>query len=209
MKEKHGRGESANNLERSRICQEAARIMVEEGVRDFHAAKRRAANRLNLPEARNLPNNEEIEQAFVQYLSLFQGRELPERRRHLRTLALEAMRFLAPFEPKLVGGVLSGAVTAHSPIELQLAADTPEEVGFLLAEHHIPYEQFDRRVRFGGEREERVAGYRFTADEVVVELTVLSRLQAREAPLSPVDGRPMRRAALREVETLAASEPAT
>jgi hypothetical protein len=208
MKERHSRTEPANDLDRSRICQEAARIMAEEGVRDFHAAKRRAASRLNLPEGRSLPSNQEVEQAFVQYLSLFQGRERRERGRRLRALALEAMRFLAPFEPRLVGGVLSGAVTAHSPIELQLAADTPEEVGFLLAAHHIPYDQFERRVRFGGDREERVTGYRFTADGVIVELTVLGRLQAREAPLSPVDGRPMRRAALREVEQLAGGEPA-
>jgi hypothetical protein len=40
-------------------------------------------------------------------------------------------------------------------------------------------------------------------------LCVFDRLEAREAPLSPVDGKPMKRANLREVENLMseAAEP--
>jgi hypothetical protein len=205
MKERYRRADPATDIERARICQEAARIMAEEGVRDYQAAKRRAVNRLNLPEGRSLPSNQEIEDAFVQYLVLFQGRELPARRRRLRTIALEAMQFLARFEPKLVGAVLTGAVTEHSPVELHLAADTAEEVGFHLGEHAIPYEQFERRLKFGGDREARMPAYRFTADGVIVELTVLTPAQARETPLSLVDGRPMRRANRREVELLDAA----
>lgn len=190
---------------RQRICQEAARIMAEEGVRDYHAAKRRAVGRLNLPDEKHLPGNQEVEQALADYLRLFQTEKHGARARQLRHMALEAMRLLARFEPRLVGAVLSGTVTSGSAIELHLTADTPEEVGFFLTDHHIPHEQRDHRLRFGGDRIETAPAFRFIADGVPVELTVFSPVAARETPLSPVDGRPMRRAGAREIERLAQS----
>lgn len=188
--------------QRQRICQEAARIMAEEGMRDYHAAKRRAAGRLNWPEDKHLPSNQEIERALTDYLRLFQGRRLDKRTRQLRRHALEAMRFLMRFEPRLVGALLSGTITSGSAVELHLTADTPEEIGLFLTDHHIPHEQYSHRLRFGGDRVEIAPAFRFTADGVAVELTVLSSTAVREAPLSPVDGRPMRRANTREVELL-------
>lgn len=187
---------------RRRIATDAARIMAEEGVRDFQSAKRKAAARLGLPETRNLPGNDEVDSALQEHLRLFHGGRLTQSVRRLRELAAEAMRFLARFEPRLVGPVLSGTVTSASAIELHLTADTPEEIGFWLQEHSIPYELTDRRLRFGGDRQETFPAYRFTADDVAVELCIFDRREAREAPLSPVDGKPMKRANLREVENL-------
>lgn len=46
--------------------------------------------------------------------------------------------------------------------------------------------------------------FRFTAGEACIDLTVFGPLAEREAPLSPVNGRPMRRAGLAEVEALLA-----
>ena len=187
---------------RRRIAADAARIMAEEGVRDFQAAKRKAAARLGLPETKHLPGNDEVDAALQEYLRLFHAGRLTQSVQRLRGLAAEAMRFLAKFEPRLVGSVLSGTVTSASAIELHLTADTPEEIGFWLQEHSIPFEQTDRRLRFGGERHEIFPAYRFTADNVPVELCVFDRREARETPLSPVDGKPMKRANLREVENL-------
>jgi hypothetical protein len=192
---------AADDLRR-RIATDAARIMAEEGVRDFQSAKRKAAARLGLPETRHLPGNDEVDSALQEHLRLFHGGRLAQSVRRLRELAAEAMRFLARFEPRLVGPVLSGTVTSASAIELHLTADTPEEIGFWLQEHGIPYELTDRHLRFGGDRQETFPAYRFTADDVAVELCIFDRLEAREAPLSPVDGKPMKRANLREVENL-------
>jgi predicted component of type VI protein secretion system len=198
------RGQAAHaDALRQRIAADAARIMAQEGVNDFQTAKRKAALRLGLPETRHLPGNEEIEAALQEYLRLFHAGGLSQRLPRFRALAVEAMRFLSRFEPRLVGPILSGTVTASSAIELHLTADTPEEVGFWLQEHGIPYQQGDRRLRFGGDRHETFPAYRFTADGVAVELCVFPREAARETPLSPVDGKPMKRASLREVESLA------
>lgn len=192
----------AEDQKRQRVIFEAARIMAEEGVRDFQTAKRKAVERLNLIDNRYLPRNEEVQAALEERLRLFHGDRLARDLRRLRELALEAMRFLAPFEPRLVGPVLMGAVTPESEIQLHITADTPEQVGLHLQEHRIPYEQGERRMRFGGDRQETLPTYRLIAGDAAVELSVFGPRAIREPPLSPVDGRPMRRANVREVEGL-------
>jgi len=191
-----------SGVTRQRVCAEAARIMAEEGVNDFHQAKRRATQRLNLPEGKNLPSNQEIEEALREHLALFHGARLVSDLTRLRTAALEAMKFLARFDPRLVGSVLNGVVTPSSEVQLHICADTPEEISLLFVENQIPVDQGERRLRFGGERELRVPAYRFVADGVPIEVCVLSPTAARETPLSPVDGRPMQRANLRDLESL-------
>lgn len=202
LHDRHARETRAIQHIRERISCEAARLMAQEGVGDYHVAKRKAAERLNLPEDKHLPSNQEIEVALRRYLELFHGRHLTERLRRLRTIALEAMRFLERFQPRLVGPVLSGTVTPASEIQFHVSAETPEEIGLWLQEHRIPYEQTERRIRFGGDRYETLPAFRFTADGVTVELCLFTPVSARELPLSPVDGKPIRRASLREVEAL-------
>ncbi len=197
-----GAGARGADQIRQHICTEAARIMAEEGVTDFHAAKRKAASRLNRPETHHLPSNQEVETALAAHLRLFHADRLPRALSELRRLAVEAMRFLSGFEPRLVGSVLSGNVTPSSEIQLHVSAATPEAIGFLLQDNGIPYDESSRRVRFGGERYENHPTYHFLADTTAVELTVFTPEGAREAPLSPVDGKPMHRANLREVESL-------
>lgn len=193
-----GRGEQQT---RNEISIQAARIMAEEGVRDFQAAKRKAAQRLNLPDGKNLPSNQEVQAALQEHLRLFQP-DLPQTLQHLRELALEAMQSLEPFAPRLVGPVLTGAVTKFSEIQLHITAAGPEEVGFFLEEQGITFEQSDKRLRFGGERFLTFPAFRFIAGETPIEVCVFTPILAREAPLSPVDGRPMQRANFKEVEAL-------
>jgi hypothetical protein len=203
----NGRRRSAPHLyggeeTRQRISREAARIMAEEGVQDYHAAKRKAVTRLNLPEARHLPSNQEIEQALTEHLQLFHAQQLPETLRHLRALALKAMQLLERFDPRLVGSLLTGNVTRFSEIQLHVTADTPELVAFFLHEQGIPYEQDSKRLRYGGDRIESLPAYHFLAENVPIEVTVFTPTAAREAPLSPVTGRAMKRVGLKEFGAL-------
>lgn len=176
--------------------------MVEEGVRDYQLAKRKAIHRLNLPSDKNLPSNDEVETALAEYLRLFHAARVDRHVQRLRQLALEAMQFLERFEPRLVGAVLGGTVAADVPIQLHVTADAPETVRLWLQEQGIPFEQGERRLRFGGDRQVLLPQFRFTADGVAIELCVFGREDAREAPLSPVDGKPMKRANRRDVEQL-------
>ena len=53
------------------LTQEAARIMSDEGVRDFLFAKRKAAERLGLdPRRMHLPTNMEVEAALAEHFDL-------------------------------------------------------------------------------------------------------------------------------------------
>ena len=187
--------------DRQLLTETAARIMAEEGVRDFQFAKRKAAARLNLPEGRNWPGNVEIERALEAHLELFHP-ELQALRRRLREHALAAMLFLEHFEPRLVGSVLSGWVTRWSAVQLHAVASTPEDFDLFLNERQIPFTQATRRYRFGGERIEEIPVFQFVADDTPIEVSLFDPTGAREAPLSPVDGRPMARASRREVATL-------
>ena len=196
---------------RQHLIAEAARIMAEEDVKDFQMAKRKAAERLNLPVGKYLPANEEIDAALREYLSLFRGAAHHDHLKRLRQVALDAMRYLQVFEPRLVGTVLAGTATTSAAVQLHLTADTPEDVVLLLNEARIPFDQSERRVRFGGERFLSVPVFHFVVNETdaapgtTVELWVFGVRAIRELPLSPVDGRPMQRADVADVERLLAA----
>ena len=119
---------------RGRLAQEAARIISEQGVQDYGLAKRKAAQRLGAREAGALPSNSEIETCVTEWQRIFEPESHRYRLKELRCLAVDIMTFLSPFEPRLTGSVLTGAITANSPIEIHLFTDAPEEVILKLEE---------------------------------------------------------------------------
>ena len=187
---------------RVRIAQEAARLMSEEGVQDFYAAKRKAAQHLGAPDTRNMPRNQEVEAALQEYQRLFMGEQQAEQLRALRVTAVQAMQFLANFHPRVVGSVLSGTAGLHADVNLHLFADTPEEVSVFLMDNSIPFEPSMKRLRVAREQWEEYPSYQFMAGDYPVELVVFPAEKWREAPRSPVDGKPMQRARIEELEVL-------
>ena len=184
------------------LAQEAARIMAEHGVADFLQAKRKAADRLGVHDVSVLPKNIEIETALRAHQRLFgRGRHdttLKEQRR----VALDAMKLLSEFKPRLVGSVLTGAATAYSDIDLHLFAETSEAVAIKLLEIGLPHEFYERRVKMDAERSINYPALRFEAGGRIVDATVFPIDGIRQSPYSPVDGRPMKRADEREVSEL-------
>jgi hypothetical protein len=191
-----------DNLRRA-LALEAARIMAEHGIRDFLTAKRKAAERLGVVDgAALLPKNSEIEVALAEYQRLFGGESHLSALLAQRRAALSAMRYLSEFEPRLVGAVLSGTATEHSEVQLHLFADRVESVTLKLLDEGVPHEVTERRLRFNPERVRAFPGVRFQMDDQPIEATVFPTDGIRQAPVSPVDGRPMRRASALEVEAL-------
>jgi hypothetical protein len=193
---------------RVRIAQEAARLMSEHGIRDFHRAKLKAAERLGILDTQALPRNQEIEQALREHQRLFHADSQPQLLRQRREAAAEAMRFLHAFEPRLVGAVLEGTADAHSAICLHVFADDPEAVGLFLREHGVPFETQTRRLRSSRDAQADYPVLLFAADELPFDLTVLPRDALRQAPLDRIDEKPMRRAPLAAVEELLAEDEA-
>ena len=179
---------------RQMLAQEAARIIVEQGIQDYRVAKIKAADRLGMKDRGSLPGNAEIELAVSNHLKLFNRESHVDLLRMMRHAALAAMEMLLPFSSRLVGPVLHGTAAETSPINLHVFADASEMVAFKLQEHDVHYRPFERRLKSRRDRLETFAAFRFMQDESPVEATVFPIDGVRQAPISPVDGKPMRRA---------------
>ena len=191
---------------RLRLANEAARLMAESGIRDYHQAKLKAAERLGLHDDASLPRNREIEDALREYQRLFQGDATADGLRTRREAALRALDFFGPFAPRLVGPVLDGTADAHAPVQLHLHDDDADAVPRFLDEHGIPAEARSRLVRLDRNRQADFPVWLFSADELTFDLTVLPHDVLRQAPLSGVDERPMRRASAAQLRELLAEE---
>jgi hypothetical protein len=184
-----------NETERARqvLAQEAARIIVDHGIRDYRVAKQKAAERLGVGSRGSLPGNTEIEAAVAEHLALFGGESHEDRLRLMRVAALSAMELLATFTPRLVGPVLSGTADENSAVNLHVFADSPEVVAMELAEMGVNYKPYERRLKSRRDQFDTFAGFEFHHSNSPIQATVFPVDGIRQAPMSPVDGKPMRR----------------
>lgn len=204
----HHRIHAQDRTQRNRVlvAQEAARLMSEHGIRDFHHAKLKAAERLGIVDTQALPRNNEIEDALREHQRLFHGDTQPQALRARREAAVEAMRFLRGFDARLVGAVLEGTADEHSAVCLHVFSDDPDAPGMFLREQGIPLEVQTRRVRWSQSEQSEHPVLLFGADGIPFDLTVLPLDALRQAPLDRVDERPMRRATAAMVQQLLAEE---
>jgi hypothetical protein len=194
----------AEHLRRA-LAQEAARIMSEQGIDDYGFAKRKAAERFGATDIAVLPKNTEIEAALAEHHRLFEADTHSSTLGTLRQTALDAMKLLRKFEPRLVGPVLSGTASAHSEINLHLFAEGAEPVALHLMEHHIPHRIVERRFRYEPNRAVAYPVVQFVAGTRSIDAVVFPVDGIRQSPASPVDGRPMRRADKAELESMLAA----
>jgi hypothetical protein len=182
---------------RASIASAAARLMAEDGVVDFHQAKRKAARQLGLPEHTAYPDNAEVEAELRVYRGLYQEEAHPELILALRQTALGLLELLADYSPYLAGSVLDGTAGEHSHIDILLFADSAKEVEIFLLNRGIAFEHAEPR----NERAEAVLVMETdTADaNLVIYSPQLERVVMRHR-----DGRPrerIRAAALRALIT--------
>jgi hypothetical protein len=185
-----------NGTERARqiLAQEAARIIVNHGVRDYRVAKQKAAERLGVNSRGSLPGNAEIEAAVAEHLQLFGGEAHEDRLRLMRVAALSAMELLTAFTPRLVGPVLAGTADENSVVNLHLFADNPESVALELEQIGVSYRTYERRLKSRRNQVETYSGFEFNHGNNAIQATVFPVDGIRQAPMSPIDGKPMRRA---------------
>lgn len=188
--------------ERQVVAQEAARIIVDHGVRDYRVAKQKAAERLGMNGRGSLPGNAEIEAAVSEHLQIFGGESHEDLLRLMRTAALAAMEFLKEFSPRLVGPVLAGTADENSAINLHVFADSPEMVAMEIGDMGIPFRPYERRLKSRRGQVEMYAGFEFTHCNETVQATVFPVDGIRQAPMSPINGKPMRRVDLDAVQKL-------
>jgi hypothetical protein len=149
-------------LLKEEIAATAARMVVEEGL-EYGPAKRRAVKQLGLSGRTALPDNDQIESAVEEYITLFCADTQPIELRALRELAMTWLERLQRFRPHLGGAVWRGTATRQSDIFIQLFCDDPKsaEIGLI-----------DMGVRF---EVSEVTGFK---GEVVDALSVHAMCQA-------------------------------
>ena len=191
---------------RHRLAHEAARLMAEGGMRDYHQAKLKAADRLGIHDDASLPRNREIQDALREYQRLFRGGTHADALRQHREAALRALEFFTAFDARLVGAVLDGTADDNAAVALQLYSDDPDAVPRFLDEHDIPAQSRSRHLRLDPLREDDFPVWLFSAEDLTFDLTVLPRLALRQAPLSSVDEKPMQRASLTQLRQILVAE---
>lgn len=188
---------------RLQLAETAARLIEEQGIRDFRLAKDKAALTLGLDARRSpMPRNTEIEAALTERQRLFGGFAAGDRLRRLREAALAAMDLFAAFQPRLVGDVLSGLANEHSDVQLHLFAEQSESFDLFLQEQGIPFDLGEQRLRYGRSETRVYPAFSFAAGGVGFQALVLPLTELRQAPNSLVTGAPMARAKRAEVEGL-------
>jgi hypothetical protein len=190
---------------RGLIACEAARLMYEDGVREYRDAKRKAAKRFGPEKAlslgSHLPTNAEIHEELARLIAAREEEVLPQRLLGLRIAALSYLELFEEFSPYLVGSVLSGVVTERSDIDIHLFSDSTEAVENLLRQRNIPFTTETVSIRKGGVVREYTHIY--LEDEAAeIECSVYPADERRNRTISSITGRPMERvsaAALRRL----------
>lgn len=160
---------------RAEIAASAARMIAEDGS-DYGTAKRKAAKQiLGSTKIRGdfMPDNAQIEEEVRIYNQIFFSDTQPARLQHLRELAIQLMKDLAPFSPYLTGAVLNGTAGEHSDIHLQLFTDSPKDVEIFLLNKNMDFEVTET-PHFQG-RKDAVETISFMWHHEGVHLTVYAR----------------------------------
>jgi hypothetical protein len=197
---------------RARIAVEAARLMYEEGVKQYFTAKRIACKRLlgrvggrrMRYRPSDLPSNGEIRDALLLLADLAEGAARGRRLFAMRVVALEAMRALEPFSPRLIGSVSTGHVRKGSDVDLHVFTDDPDALLAHLRALGWVFETERVSILKHGEIREYLHAH--VADVVPVELTVYEPRELRMRPRSSTDGKPIVRLKPAALEALLAAE---
>lgn len=188
---------------RYQLAQEAARILCEEQLTDYRIAKQKAAQHLGLNSQATLPDNSIVQTAVLEYLRLFGGSAYAERLLQLRQTAVKAMKRLETFQPRLVGAVVSGAVTVAHHIQLHAFGEKAEALELFLHNHGIRYDQADRRYRYPDGSECNIPLTCFELDGIGIDVAMFELADIHHSPINPTDGRAFKRLDLAVAEALA------
>ena len=197
------RKSTKNNI-REHIAYLAARIMAEDGIADHALAKRKAARQAGAVDARQLPDNEEIDAELRTYRLLYQ-KQHPVQLRELRFLAVKIMSDFLQFYPRLTGPVLNGSAGKFSDIELHLFAESSKQVELDLLNRGLRY-QTAEKCFYAGEMLVEAVEFSFEREAVTVRLAVLAPREQRTRLKKSLGGKPLDQANLGLVEQLLAQQ---
>lgn len=179
MRSNHYSRRSEQNL-RARIAQEAARVIIEDGILSYQAAKLKASKNFAIPNTEScLPCNEDIDYAMQQYHQIYSGEQQQQRLARQRRAALDAMEFLKDYSPRLTGPVLTGVSGQHSAVILHVFSDSPESIIINLMDAGIPFVEKSHDTFSPKGKPESFSRLCMQVDEIAIELLLFPYLYLR------------------------------
>jgi predicted nucleotidyltransferase len=185
---------------RHAIAFEAARLMYDRTESEYFTAKRKAAKRLCRQSVKpsDLPSNAEIREMVQTFARLHEGEKRTENLRAMRLAALQMMRLLRRFRPRLIGSVLTGHVRAGSDIDIHVFCDHPEALEATLEAEGYQYDL--ERKQITKHQETRTFTHIHIPDKFPFELTVYAENQAHYVFKSSITGKAIERVSIAELE---------
>jgi len=182
---------------RETITHEAARIMYQEDVAQYHTAKWRAAKsilsrggkNIKTIRTRDLPSNGEISSAIYQMATFYEGDTINYRLFTMRLAALDIMEELQVFSPRLIGSVSTGRIKKNSDIDVHIFTDSLESLKTHLDDKQWPFECKQVCIMHNGKPREFTHIY--LEHEFSVELSVYPENEIRVRTRSSTDGKPI------------------
>lgn len=99
------------------VARQAAMLLYEGTVYEYKEAKEVAAENLGI---NVMPSNYEVAMELRKYAEEVEGAAFAERLKSMREDALEVMKALSEFAPRLVGSVWRGVLTPRSDIDIEV-----------------------------------------------------------------------------------------
>ena len=190
-----GHHESGSALQsppsRRAIAAQAARLMAEDGIADFGAAKRKAARHLGYSDKDALPSNDEVEIELRTYQGLFQRDEQRERLEAMRTVALDVMQRWEKYHPRLSGPAWNGTAGRESIVEIELFVDDEKTIQIQLLGLDIPLETTEH-MHFNRALTRRITALTLEHDGFLVRLSLYRTDDLRGAVKPDASGGPAR-----------------
>src|SRR6266446_1571369 len=133
---------------RQAIALEAARLMYERVESEYYTAKRKAAKRLcrRGVKPEDLPSNAEIRDQIQYFARVHEGERRTEHLRDMRLQALQLMRLLRAFKPRLIGSVMTGHIRKGSDIDIHVFTDSPALITDQLESEGLQYDLEHKQI---------------------------------------------------------------
>ena len=130
---------SSKNIKVS-VANLAAQLIMEEGIKDYLFAKKKAAKSLGLNENVNLPTNSQIDKAIDDFNKIFNPNIDIEFLQQFKTQALEVMNIFKNFKPHLMNQLSQGIIPKFPEIKINLFADNLKDVEYVLLNSELSYD---------------------------------------------------------------------
>ena len=130
---------SSKNIKVS-VANLAAQLIMEEGIKDYLFAKKKAARSLGLNENVSLPTNSQIDKAIDEFNKIFNPNIDIEFLELFKTQALEIMSIFKNFKPHLMNQLSQGIIPKFPEIKINLFADNLKDVEYVLLNSELSYD---------------------------------------------------------------------